>query len=100
VTVRRAKELFDQADQHLDYWVAGAEVDFTEELARVMAEKDVSRAELARRIGSSPAYITKVLRGNANFTLTTMAKLAFAVGMSVRIGLEPVGAQPPREGSS
>lgn len=86
--------LLAEARQHLDYWVAGAEIEFTEELARAMDEQDVSRTELARRIGTSPAYITKVLRGNANFTLTTMTKLALAVGMQLRVRLEPAKDAP------
>lgn len=83
------KQLFEEARQHDDYWTEGLIVDFTEELARWMKEKKVSRSELASRIGHSPAYITKVLRGNANFTAATMAKLAKAVGAEVRIHLAP-----------
>jgi len=83
------KQLFEEARQHDDYWTEGLIVDFTEELARWMKEKKVSRSELATRIGHSPAYITKVLRGNANFTAATMAKLAKAVGAEVRIHLAP-----------
>jgi len=83
------KQLFEEARQHDDYWTEGLIVDFTEELARWMKEKKVTRSELAARIGHSPAYITKVLRGNANFTAATMAKLAKAVGAEVRIHLAP-----------
>lgn len=89
MAARRYDALVAEARSHLDYWTAGAEIDFTEELYRVMDEQQVSRAELARRIGTSQAYITKVLRGDANFTVTTMTKLARALGMQVRISLEP-----------
>jgi transcriptional regulator with XRE-family HTH domain len=44
-----------------------------------MKEQKISRAELARRMGTSRAYITKLLSGDANFTLQTMVKLALAV---------------------
>ncbi|HEX4964461.1 MAG TPA: helix-turn-helix transcriptional regulator [Thermoanaerobaculia bacterium] len=83
------RELFEEARQHDDYWTEGLIVEFTEELARWMKDKKVSRSELAGRIGHSPAYVTKVLRGNANFTAATMAKLAKAVGAEVRIHLAP-----------
>jgi transcriptional regulator with XRE-family HTH domain len=86
------RKLFEDAREHLDYWVAGAEIEFTEELFRVMEEKKVNRSELARRIGTSQAYVTKVLRGNANFTLSTMVKLARALEMDVKIHLAPPGA--------
>ena len=83
------KTLFDRAARHADYWVSGAEIEFTEELVRVMGEQGVSRAELARRIGSSQAYVTKVLRGQVSFTLATMVKLSRALGMELKIQLAP-----------
>lgn len=92
MTTKSFAPLFEEARKHLDYWVAGAEIEFTEELCRAMEEQGVNRAELARRIGSSPAYITKVLGGNANFTLTTMVKLARALELEVKIHLAPEGA--------
>jgi len=33
--------------------------------------------------------VTRVLSGNANFTLKTMTKLAFALGMQLDVGLRP-----------
>jgi transcriptional regulator with XRE-family HTH domain len=92
-TKRSFKKLFEEARQHDDYWTEGVIVEFTEELARWMKEKKVSRSELAVRIGHSPAYVTKVLRGNANFTVATMAKLAKAMGAEVRIHLAPSGSR-------
>lgn len=52
-----------------------------------MQEQGITRAELARRLGTSQAYITRVLSGNANFTLKTISKLAMALGMELEIGL-------------
>ncbi len=92
-TKRSFKQLFEEARQHDDYWTEGVIVEFTEELARWMKDKKVSRSDLAVRIGHSPAYVTKVLRGNANFTAATMAKLAKAVGAEVRIHLAPSGSR-------
>jgi transcriptional regulator with XRE-family HTH domain len=77
--------LFKEAETHADYWMAGPVIEFTEDLCRIMKEKRVSRAELARRIGSSRAYITKLLGGGANFTLLTMVKLAMALDGAVHI---------------
>lgn len=70
-----------------DYWTESAILDFTEELTRLMEIKNVTRAELAKKIDSSPAYITKVLRGNVNFTLASMTKLALALDSAVHVHL-------------
>lgn len=46
----------------------------------LMKKEDVSKAELAKRLGKSRAYITKILQGNANFTLDTLVQIARALG--------------------
>jgi transcriptional regulator with XRE-family HTH domain len=82
-------DLYEEAERHDDYWVAGLVHDFTESLVQRMEEQGVSRALLARRLGTSQAYVTKILRGDVNFTLATLVKLARAVGAQVRLDLEP-----------
>jgi transcriptional regulator with XRE-family HTH domain len=54
-----------------------------------MALRKISRAELAQAIGTSQPYVTKILKGNVNFTLATMTKLAHAMGATLRIHLAP-----------
>jgi transcriptional regulator with XRE-family HTH domain len=83
------KELFNQAKSRDTYWVASLILDFTEGLHRIMEVNEVSRSELARRLGVSPAYITKVLRGNVNFTLDSMVRLVMAVGGEVSLQVGP-----------
>ncbi len=94
-------KMFEEAEQSVDYWAEGSIVEFTEALWARMEEEKVSRAELARRLGTSKAYVTKVLGGNANFTLYSLAKLALALGGKVRVSIEPivpVGRKPhPRK---
>ena len=88
------RELFKEAERHEDYWVAGAILAFTEDLTRVMEREGVSRAELARRLGATPAYVTKILRGNVNFTLATMVRLARALGTELQVQLTPAQEHP------
>ncbi len=83
--LERYRRFFEEAKASPDYWHEFAVIQFTEELSRLMEEKKVSRAELARRIGTSRAYITKLLGGDANFTLMTMVKLAMALGGAVYV---------------
>jgi len=85
VDVERYRRMYQEAESHADYWIDGPISEFTEDLSRLMKEQDVSRAELARRMGTSRAYITKLLGGNANFTLLTMVKLAMALDGAVHI---------------
>lgn len=74
-----------------EYWAQTSIIDFTEEVLRLMEIRGLTKSDLAKRLNMSPAYITKVLRGNVNFTLLTMTKLARALGAVVRIHLAPDG---------
>ena len=75
--------LIDRLENSGEVRVEAAIVQFTEELCRAMDEDNVSRSDLAKMIGTTPAYITKVLSGHANFTLATMTKLAQALNRRV-----------------
>src|SRR5262245_48124236 len=74
--------------QDVDYWSEAALLSFTEDLLNLMGD-DVTQAELARRVGVSRGYISRVFRGVENLTLETMTKLAIAVGGSVRLHVAP-----------
>jgi transcriptional regulator with XRE-family HTH domain len=89
------KELITSARQRDSYWAARAVLDFTEDLVRLMAQRNVSNAVLARKIGTSPAYVTKVLRGDTNFTVDTMVRLARALDgqLCVHVGRKEDGVR-------
>lgn len=91
--------LFEAAERQDEYWTERAIAEFTEDLSRWMETRKISQAELAAAVGVSPAYISKVLKGNVNFTLATMTKLARAVGATVHVRLSPPaeGDQKPAD---
>ena len=84
-SVERYRQFLEEARKSVDYWVDGPITEFSEDIWRLMEEQKVSRAELARRLGTSRAYVTKLLGGNANFTLHTMTKIAMALGATVHV---------------
>lgn len=84
------KTAADAARQTPAYRAEGASIQFTEDLVARMEACGVNRSALAEKIGSSPAYVTKILRGDTNFTLDTMAKIAAALGCELSIGLRPL----------
>lgn len=70
-------------------------VGFLAQVNARMQAQGMRNAELARRMGTSPAYITRLFRGSANLSVETMVKLAQAVGGSLRLEL----AEQPDEGA-
>ncbi|PKN26544.1 MAG: hypothetical protein CVU65_05265 [Deltaproteobacteria bacterium HGW-Deltaproteobacteria-22] len=76
----------------------GAILDFTEAVVLAMKRQGVTRSELAARLGKTPAYVTKLLSGNNNFTIRTMTQVAQALQFSLKVRLvsnHPV-ARPQR----
>jgi transcriptional regulator with XRE-family HTH domain len=65
-------------------------VDAAELLSQAMETENVSRAELARRLGKSRSFVTQVLRGNHNMTLRTLADIFFSLDYQVSLQSLPV----------
>ena len=55
--------------------------------ARMLAQ-GVNNVELAQRMGTTRSCITRLFRGNTNLSVHTMARLAAALGSSVRVQLD------------
>lgn len=56
-------------------------LDVTEMLVQVLEEADVSRKELAERLGCTPGYVSQLLAGGKNLTLRTISDVAFALDL-------------------
>lgn len=77
------------ARRTFDYRLEKVLFDLAERMCEVMEKDKVSRTELARRMGVSPAYITKILNGNPNLTIKSLLKLSDALRQNVSIQFEP-----------
>ncbi len=73
------KSFIKDAKNRDSYWIEKAILAFTSELYKLMRENGITKKEMATIIGTSPAYITKIFRGNANFTIESMVKLTRAL---------------------
>ena len=67
------------------YWIEHTKLDFAVALERRRRLSGLSYAAMAKTIGTSAAYITKIFRGDANLTIESMVKLARAAGGQVNI---------------
>jgi ribosome-binding protein aMBF1 (putative translation factor) len=75
------------------------DLDILEEAALAMAQavvqnainrSGISRAELARRLNRSRSFVSRMLCGDHNLTVKTMARALAACGEEVRLGSEPI----------
>ena len=91
-----------------DQQVAGDRIDeemyrlitqLTNEINWLMAERGLTRADLAARMGVSPGRVSQILGGSENLTLRTLAALGAALDARFGLGLaslNPDGAYPGR----
>ena len=54
-----------------------------ENLKRIRAEKGISQGDIVKSTGIDKAMISNIENGKTNPTLTTIAKLAKAIGVSI-----------------
>jgi transcriptional regulator with XRE-family HTH domain len=87
VAKARAKDKFEEFiandERRRLYERESLAFDAAELISLLMEEKQVSKAELARRVGKSRADITQLLNGSRNMTMHTLADLAFALGSRI-----------------
>jgi transcriptional regulator with XRE-family HTH domain len=81
------------ARQTHEYRAEGASIEFTNAMVTRMRQTGVSRSELARKIKANPAYVSKILRGDTNFTLDTMVKIAGALDSELHCDLRQNGVK-------
>lgn len=56
-----------------------AKLDLSEKIYSAMQENQVTEAELSRRLGTSRAYVNKVLQGSTNFTIESLVRIGDAL---------------------
>jgi DNA-binding transcriptional regulator YiaG len=76
-----SKRLYEQ--ERLITWIGEA-------IAAALEDSGMTRAELARKLGTSRAYVTRVLQGSPNLTLRSLADLAWALGSRVSVSFAPL----------
>ncbi len=75
------------------------DVEILEEAALFMAQATIqnaltgsgmTRAEFARRLNRPPSFVSRMLSGDHNLTIKTMARALAACGQEVRFGTAPL----------
>jgi len=57
----------------------------SDQIAEYMDTRGITKAALASRLGTSKAFVSKVLAGDANMTMRTISKILFHIGAKPEI---------------
>ena len=79
------QEFIQDAQRHRVFEQESLALEATEVIATLLKEQNLNRADLAKRIGKSKAYVTQLMSGSRNMTLHTFADLAFVLGCRVEL---------------
>ena len=74
---------------HRMFLQEGCILSATEEISRVMEEKQVTKADLARLLDCSKAHVTQLLNGGRNMTLRTLSDICMVLDVEPVIALKP-----------
>jgi DNA-binding phage protein len=92
------EELMESPEFRRLYAIEGLVTEASEFIAQLMQHQKVTKAELARRLGKSRAYVTQMLSGKANLTIRTLAEVAYALGAQVKLQAVPLEAAQRHQG--
>jgi transcriptional regulator with XRE-family HTH domain len=76
----------ERIDEELSYLVTH----ITNEISWHMRENELTRADLASRLGVSPGRVSQILSGSENLTLRTIASLTTALDARLELALQPL----------
>lgn len=85
-TLNAYKAWFDSIPVDNTYDV---KLEFAVKLENALADSGMTKKDLAKKINKSQAWISKVLRGDANLTIDTMCELTRAIECHLHLHIAP-----------
>ena len=85
------KRFLEDPEFRKEYEALGPEFELIESIIRRRMELKMSQEDLAAKVGTGQAAISRLESGNANPTLASLAEIAEALDADLRIELKPKG---------
>ncbi|AUD01363.1 helix-turn-helix domain-containing protein [Spirosoma pollinicola] len=63
-----------------EYWIAKIQLDLFSQLDKYMSENDISRTQLAEKLGVTKGYVSQILNGDFDHKISKLVDLALAMG--------------------
>lgn len=82
-------ELYEEIKDSFEYKLKSLELELTEKILAAMRAKGMSRSDLAGKLGTSKAAVSKLLNDGSNITVKRLLKISIAVGYDLNINLTP-----------
>jgi transcriptional regulator with XRE-family HTH domain len=63
-------------------------LEVTEALSEAIEQRGLTRSEVAKRLGKTKGFVSQLLAGGRNLTLRTVADIADAIGISLKVAAQ------------
>jgi len=63
-------------------------LEVTEALSEAIEKRGLTRSEVAKRLGKTKGFVSQLLAGGRNLTLRTVADIADAIGISLKVAVQ------------
>lgn len=67
-------------------------LEVSELILEQMEQANISHTELARRLGKSKSHVSRLLSGDRNMTLRTLAEICYSLSYRANLKLQPLEA--------
>jgi DNA-binding Xre family transcriptional regulator len=83
-------EIYDRVKDSFEYKLKTLEFEVTEKIVALMSKRNMNRADLAGKLGTSKAAVSKLLNDGSNVTLKRLLKISEALDCEVKVEIVPI----------
>lgn len=74
------------SEEFIEYFdEESARIDFALKVKRLTSKLNISQEELAKKMHVKPSYISRILNGKSDFTMSTLYKICHSLGARVEL---------------
>jgi transcriptional regulator with XRE-family HTH domain len=64
-----------------EFWMETIQIELYRQVKRYMDENGINQTQLAEKLNVTKGYVSQVVNGNFNFTLSKLIELSLAIGV-------------------
>lgn len=83
-----------------EYWIAQIQMAIYKCALDFMNESGKNKTQLAEHLGVSKGYVTQLLSGDYNYSLTKLVETAMAIGYVPKVKFSPIEAEIAKDEST
>ena len=83
------RRLLSDYELRKEYEILGPEFDVRASILRLRLSRNMTQVDLAKRLGTTQEYVSKLERGKVSFSVAYLSKLADALDADLHIHMKP-----------